>query len=315
MAISGTITLGTQTTTNITSFDLYPCTSSSNSSCSGTAFETNVSRASLLAGFQSTSIPDGTFYIKINANSGTCKDVNPAIVELVGVPVVSQTPTKTPTPTPTYTPTSTPPSLPIGSTLISLSSGYTIADACTGTTQSYYYQTPNPPTIPSFGYDGKQIYTDPDLLTAAPGNNNRTVYYYSSDYNTVYYVSDSEGRKYDTHTPCPTPTPTTGSVVNAVVSLVDGITACDGGDYGDAPSYNPLVDPLFFTLTIYGSNIVNASAIINIPSTLLADFTTNQEFYVRGRSSGTFYWKKFVLDGSPSAGATATSSGSAVQCV
>jgi hypothetical protein len=307
MAISGTITLGAQTTSNITSFDLYPCTSSSNSSCSGTAFETNVSRASLLAGFQSTSIPDGTFYIKINANSGTCKDVNPAIVELVGVPVVSQTPTKTPTPTPTptYTPTSTPPSLPVGSTRILLSSGTTVANACTGTTQSYYYQTPNPPTIPSFGYEGKQIYTDPDLLTPAPGRQGHTVYYYSADYNTVYYVSDSEGRKYNANTPCPTPTPTTGTVINAVVSYVDGETACNGGDYLDT----------FYTFTIYGSNIVNASAIINIPSALLADFTTNQEFYVRGRSSSVFYWKKFILDGDPSGGAsTATSSGAAVVC-
>ncbi len=108
MAISGTITLGTGTTSNITSFDLYPCTSSSNSSCSGTSFAT-VSRATLLTGFTADNIPDGTFYIKINANSGECKDVNPAIVELVGVPTVSQTPTKTPTQTPTQTPTSTPP--------------------------------------------------------------------------------------------------------------------------------------------------------------------------------------------------------------
>jgi hypothetical protein len=101
MAISGTITLGTNTSSSISLFDLYPCTSSSSSSCSGTAFDTNVSRATLLGGFQTNNIPDGTTYIKINANSGTCKDINPAIVELTGIPVVSQTPTKTPTPTPT----------------------------------------------------------------------------------------------------------------------------------------------------------------------------------------------------------------------
>jgi hypothetical protein len=112
MAISGTITLGTDTTSNMTSFDLYPCTSSSNSSCSGTAFESNVSRETLIAGLQTNNIPDGTLYIKINAkNDGPCKDSNPAIIELSGAPIqISQspTPTLTPTETPTQTPTQTP---------------------------------------------------------------------------------------------------------------------------------------------------------------------------------------------------------------
>lgn len=113
MAISGTITLGTGTTSNMTSFDLYPCTSSSNSSCSGTAFDTNVSRASLIGGFQTNNIPDGTFYIKINStNDGPCKDISPAIIELSGAPLqVSLTPT--PTQTPTQTPSSTPPNTDI----------------------------------------------------------------------------------------------------------------------------------------------------------------------------------------------------------
>jgi hypothetical protein len=112
MAISGTITLGAGTTSSITSFDLYSCTSSSNSSCGGTAFATNVTRASLLAGYQTNDIPNGTTYIKINANSGDCKDVNPAIVALSGIPVtptptaspaaVAATPTVTPTPSPAY---------------------------------------------------------------------------------------------------------------------------------------------------------------------------------------------------------------------
>jgi hypothetical protein len=107
MAISGTITLGTDTTSNMTSFDLYPCTSSSNSSCSGTAFDTNVSRASLISGFQTNNIPDGTLYIKINStNTGPCKDANPAIIELSGAPLqVSLSPTPTLTKTPTPTPT------------------------------------------------------------------------------------------------------------------------------------------------------------------------------------------------------------------
>ena len=101
MAISGTITLSSAST-NMSTFDLYSCTSSSNSSCSGTAFETNVTRSQLLNGFVSNIIPDGTMYIKINPNIDGCLNQY-IIVELSGVPVVSQTPTPTQTQTPTPT--------------------------------------------------------------------------------------------------------------------------------------------------------------------------------------------------------------------
>ena len=110
MAISGTITLLTAST-NMSTFDLYSCTSSSDSSCSGTAFETNVTSSQLLNvnGFVSNIIPDGTTYIKINSTSVGCLNKY-IIVELSGVPAVSQTPTQTPTPTQTQTPTPTIPS-------------------------------------------------------------------------------------------------------------------------------------------------------------------------------------------------------------
>jgi hypothetical protein len=129
MAISGIITIADTTTASITSFDLYSCTSSSNSSCSGTAFATNVSRASLLDGYCSDLIPDGTTYIKVNANSGACQNINPAIVELSGVPII---PTSTPTPTPAApTPTPTPSKAPgSGLTAHYLSTGSTYAEAC-----------------------------------------------------------------------------------------------------------------------------------------------------------------------------------------
>jgi hypothetical protein len=105
MAISGTITLST-VSTNMSTFDLYSCTSSSNSSCGGTAFETNVTRTELLNGFVSNVIPDGTQYIKINPNVGDCLNLY-LITQLNGAPAITQTPTQTPTPTQTQTPTPT----------------------------------------------------------------------------------------------------------------------------------------------------------------------------------------------------------------
>jgi len=106
MAISGTITLLTAST-NMSSFDLYSCTSSNGASCSGTAFETNVTRSQLLNGFVSNSIPDGTTYIKINPTTAGCLNQY-IIVELSGAPscsfdatIVYGLPSVTPTPTPT----------------------------------------------------------------------------------------------------------------------------------------------------------------------------------------------------------------------
>lgn len=100
MAISGTITLGGTTSISMTSFDLYSCTGSSNSTCSGTAFETNVTRAELLAGYCTNLISNGTTYIKINPNSGTCSGQY-SIIEFTGAPITAVTPTPTPTPAPT----------------------------------------------------------------------------------------------------------------------------------------------------------------------------------------------------------------------
>lgn len=122
MAISGTITLLTAST-NMSSFDLYSCTSSNGASCSGTAFETNVTRSQLLNGFVSNSIPDGTTYIKINPTSAGCLNQY-IIVELSGVPTCSFDATvvyglPSVTPTPTSTPTPTPTSTGLETTLLS----------------------------------------------------------------------------------------------------------------------------------------------------------------------------------------------------
>jgi hypothetical protein len=96
MAISGTIRLLTAST-NLSTFDLYSCTSSSNSSCSGNAFETNISKNDLLNGFPSNLIDDGTQYVKIKSNAGDCINQY-IIVQLNGAPALGTTPTPTATP-------------------------------------------------------------------------------------------------------------------------------------------------------------------------------------------------------------------------
>ena len=67
MAISGTITLLTAST-NMSTFDLYSCTSSNGASCSGTSFETNITRNQLLNGFVSNSSSSSFVIIGVKRN-------------------------------------------------------------------------------------------------------------------------------------------------------------------------------------------------------------------------------------------------------
>lgn len=53
---------------NVGPFNLYSCTGST---CSATPFEYNLSRATLIAGYTSTLVPDGATSIKINS-TGFC---------------------------------------------------------------------------------------------------------------------------------------------------------------------------------------------------------------------------------------------------
>ncbi len=276
-------------------------------------------------------------------------------IQITGIPTYTPTPVPaTPTPTntpipPTYTPSPTPTPLPATYTPTPTNTYTPTPDPATYTPTpdpATYTPTPGPTSInPMVAYSGSTgtnifstlcssggtmvtiyysgvsiqigeiLYTDNTATTPVYGSDGYPGYYYVPQYNTIYIVDGSTLGAVTSTAYCPSPTPTTGTVINAVVSLVDGPTACSGGDYGEPPSNDPLIDPKFFTLTIYGSNIVNATGIIEIPSFLLGDFIANQEFYVRGRVAPDFYWKKFILDGDPSDGVTtATASGSAVFC-
>jgi hypothetical protein len=232
----------------------------------------------------------------------------PATVTPLPATVTPLPATNTPTPLPaTNTPTPTATIDPGGlNTMLGVKSGATLNDVCptgSGTPVTIYFSGTSIQL-------GEKLYSDTNLPNPTPVANG---YYYYPTYNTIYVVTGGLGAVTST-TDCPTPTPITGTITNAVVSLVDGSTACGGGDYDDDPS-TPGVQPKFFNLTVYGSNIVNAIGIIEIPSFLLADFSANQEFYVRGRVAPDFYWKKFILDGDPANGATtATADGAAVLC-
>jgi len=54
----------TSPNSNVGPFNLYSCTGST---CSVTPFEYNLSRATLIAGYTSTLVPDGATSIKINS--------------------------------------------------------------------------------------------------------------------------------------------------------------------------------------------------------------------------------------------------------
>ena len=153
-----------------------------------TAIATDIAKSVLVDGY-TISVNDVTTSVLVQSK-GLCSSSN-IILTISGV--------LTPTPTPTQTVTPTPSHVPAGVSAISLSSGHTIASACTGITQNYYYSG-------SF-INGAQLWLDAGLNTdVAPGTNGQPVYYYSYDYNSIYYIDDSEGHKYSSTQSCPTPT-------------------------------------------------------------------------------------------------------------
>jgi hypothetical protein len=178
-------------------------------------------------------------------------------------PTPTVTPTRpigTPPPTPTLTPTKSP--NPLGVSSIMLSSGTTIADACTGATQTYFYSSTE-----NFGVNGTAIYTNTALTNPAMGSNSSIRYYYSMEYNTVYYINSSDGKKYHNVTDvCPTPTPVLFEVSNLYVDSTDAL-ACGNAQFGPV------------TLWAYGTNVSNISGFVWLPQIMTAYLGT--DMYVR----------------------------------
>lgn len=263
-------------------FDIYQ--SSDNYA---TAVATGVTKVDLVAGY-TISVADSTTSVLVQS-LGLCNTTNVTLT-IGGVP--------TPTPTPTQTITPSPSTVPAGVNTIALSSGTTVANACSGTTKNYYYTG-------SFT-NGAQLWIDPQFSDTAPGFVNNPVYYYSYDYNTIYYIDDSEGHKYASTEVCPTPTP----VMNANsywVSLVDGPTAAACG--GDTEMFG--VGQLT-GFTVYGSavsGICDATYIVDMPAVVKSEVPFNGTFWVAKKVGGNFYYRKYIRD---NAGTSATPDGACV---
>jgi cell division septation protein DedD len=74
-------------------------------------FETGVPKSSLVAGYTSTIVPDGTQTIRVQS-IGVCSNYIDINISGLPSPTPTQTPTETPTSTPTLTPTTTPTETP-----------------------------------------------------------------------------------------------------------------------------------------------------------------------------------------------------------
>jgi hypothetical protein len=168
-------------------------------------------------------------------------------------------------------------------------SGTSLNAACTGTTEVTMYYRGNLSSL------GTILYTDPSCNIPAENNT------YYNDFNDgkifkVQLTQDyNEDGNISSHPTCPIIV-TTGSTLCAVDLTTDntGYQVCCEPNY---PSK---------TITFSGSNIYDASLIINIPQSLLSDFVANQVFYVKGGANGHSYWRKFQLNGSVSPSVTAT---------
>ena len=282
MNVTFTLTAATSGTTAATSFNISGTTSGGTT----TELATAVTKSQLTTGHTINSVNDAI-------TGGTIASISPN--SCTGVTTTWLIIQPTPTPTPTVTPTP----VPGVNTRINVYSGTSISAACDMLHGPFsVFHTGNLVT-------GAQLWIDGAFTNTVAGTSIQPIYYYFSEYNEVRRVNDSDGHIGGSLS-CPTATPTTGTITNAIISTVGGQEACDGGDDGLSQ---------FYTLTIYGSDIQNASGIVSLPAEVLADFSNNQQFWVKGRSSGQFYWKKFILDGNVGPSQTSSSSGSATLCV
>jgi hypothetical protein len=219
--------------------------------------------------------------------------------------VPTNLPTNVPTAEPTNVPTATPTSLPptptptlVYTTLNNVVSGTTLSEVCDGGTTT--------PTLYFAGASiqiGESLYLNSNLTGPVPAG-----YYYYPDYNTVYNVTNGSTGAVASTPICPTATPTstflgwnfgTQLVENgplAITLVDDPTTACSNPEYviGDGTS-----STVTWNFTVYGSNITDATAIVLLSSGFRAELTLNAIFYVRQRISGTFYYRRFQLNGSP----------------
>jgi hypothetical protein len=192
----------------------------------------------------------------------------------------------------------TPTPTPINTTLNNVVSGTTLSEVCAGgaTTPTLYFAGASIQI-------GESLYLNSNLTGPVPAG-----YYYYPDYNTVYNVTNGSTGAVASTPICPTATPIstflgwnfgTQLVENgplAITLVDDPTTACSNPEYviGDGTS-----NTVTWNFTVYGSNITNATAIVLLSSGFRSELTLNAIFYVRQRISGTFYYRRFQLNGSP----------------
>jgi hypothetical protein len=279
----------------------------SNTDSYTTAFATSVSATGNV--ITSSSVPDGTTNIKIKSTGASC---NYEIIKSIsGLPTLPPTtpptlpptlpPTTPPTSPPTATPTVTGPTptpTPVVTTLSNVTSGNTLNQACAGGGNITLYFSGASIQI------GESLYTNSSLTNPVPAG-----YYYYPDYNTIYNVINGSTGVVVSTPACPTATPlstflgydsSTGTLTGPLaVSLVDddlGSTVCTNPEYVFGDGTGGTVP---WNFTVYGTTIMNATAIVLLSSGFRSELTLNAYFYVRQRISGVFYWRKFQLNGSP----------------
>ena len=306
-------------------FSLYSCTGVT---CSGTPFETEVSLASLQGGYGTSLVPNGTTIVKIKSTGESCPyEITKSIV---GLPTNTPTPTSTPTGTLTPTPTPLPGCSSIvtgeytGSSLYNyddrqlnfagVANGSTISFTCTANNRPNNISIRTASTVlESTGWFGStEGYNSGDYWypTAGTGPITLTITY---DNTLTYYIDtltapatlvppndesdywevtiSCAGVVTPTVTPQPTPFETTFS---GFVSLVNGPTACAGGEYSNV------------NITVVGTSLCNLTKVKGLSSTMYGnvygDMTNNTTFWV---SDGTDE-REFKRDGSAETGTAQT---------
>ena len=234
----------------------------------------------------------------------TCSNVTPTPTPTAtNTPTPTKTPTPTPTnnviissPTPTPTPSATPSSL---TTLNNVVSGTTLSEVCEdgATTPTLYFAGASIQI-------GESLYLNSNLTGPVPAG-----YYYYPDYNTIYNVTNGLTGAVASTPECPPPPPTstflgwdftTSTVIGGplAISLVDdeGVSVCNNPEYVIGNGTSGTVTWYF---TVYGLNIIDATEMVLLSSGFRTELVLNSIIYVKQKISGTFYYRRFQLNGSP----------------
>jgi hypothetical protein len=285
------VKLGALRGNSLLSFNLSGCTTNNKNSCTALPDYQNVLFTQFSgSGLYVTGLTlHSTYYIYIEADrkvSGSNCNVSLTneMVSITGIPTPTPTPTNTPTPTPTNTPLP-PTNTPLPPTNTPLPPTVTPIPA-----------TVTPTPTPNCDFNGSAVYGVISVTSTPLPPTNTPLPVTSTPLpptNTPLPVTSTPLPP--TNTPIPPTSTPFQTTFSGYVSLLDGPTACAGGEYSNV------------NITVQGTSLCNFTKVLGLSSptygNVYGDMSNNDTYYI---TDGTDH-REILRDGSAQTGTAQTS--------